>query len=88
MGQYARLKREHKKEMCLRILGGKSCSRCGANDLPPACYDFHHNKGGKTSEISKLISGCAPMKQIEEELKKCVVLCANCHRFTHSVKVS
>jgi len=57
------------------------CTQCGFNH--PAALDFHHtNPSKKENLVSKLVSnGCfaAAMK----EVKKCIVLCANCHRIHH-----
>lgn len=55
------------------------CSICG--ESRPWCLDFHHiNPSEKDVEVVKLIE--SPRK-LEEEIKKCVVLCANCHREIH-----
>lgn len=56
------------------------CMRCSESD--PACLDFHHIDP-KTKEY--MISGmvCASKKRILEEIAKCEVLCANCHRKLH-----
>lgn len=81
MSQHKRNGREILKEACLRYLGGKKCSICGVNYLPICCYDFHHNKGAKEIEISKLIQKKKTLDtELKSELDKCIVLCANCHR--------
>jgi 5-methylcytosine-specific restriction endonuclease McrA len=69
------------KEKCLQYLGGKKCNICGINYLPICCYDFHHNKGAKEIEISKLIQRKNKLdSELKSELDKCMVLCSNCHR--------
>ncbi len=61
-----------------------SCERCGYNQHP-AALDFHHKDGS-----TKLFSmGQAPTRgysweTILEEIAKCEVLCANCHRIEHA----
>lgn len=58
-----------------------SCSKCGENH--PACLEFHHkNPQEKEFTISSMI-GRKRKELILEEIKKCVVLCANCHRKEH-----
>lgn len=58
------------------------CSRCPENH--PACLDFHHtDPKEKNVEISKLIGNTFSVKYIMKEIKKCEVLCSNCHRKLH-----
>lgn len=79
--QYRRNKNEVLKEQCLEYLGGKRCKICGVDYLPICCYDFHHHKGAKEIEISKLIQAKTNLDlELKKELDKCVVCCANCHR--------
>jgi hypothetical protein len=75
---------ENLKEKALAYLGGKVCKQCGINSLHQKCYDFHHYKGQKETELSKMIQANRPWSEIEGELKKCVVLCKNCHSALHS----
>ena len=47
------------------------------------CFDFDHldeQRTQKVDTISNLCSKRAPLKQIDAELEKCRLLCANCHR--------
>lgn len=62
---------------------GKKCSSCPESD--PVCLDFHHlNQGEKTIEISLIYSKKGwGIKRIQEEIDKCTLLCANCHRKVH-----
>jgi hypothetical protein len=58
-----------------------SCVKCGQNH--PATLDFHHiDRSTKEASVNKLIKYRA-FKRAMEEVKKCVVLCANCHRIHH-----
>lgn len=57
------------------------CEKCGENH--PACLDFHHEKEKSTS-VSELVNRRNTSKErIKEEISKCTVLCANCHRKIH-----
>lgn len=56
------------------------CEKC--NFSHPAALDFHHIYD-KTREISGAHQQGWSKKRILEEIKKCVVLCANCHRIHH-----
>ena len=59
-----------------------SCTRCGASH--PAIIDFHHvdrNDPDKHKVHQLFKSG--KYKKAYEEIKKCLILCANCHRIHH-----
>ena len=59
-----------------------SCIECGFDH--PAALDFHHVERKKTNrKVNELVSDGHTKKRILEELAKCVVLCANCHRVHH-----
>lgn len=58
--------------------GNNGCVICGEKDY--RCLDFHHvNREDKLFTISRK-TGRYDMKIIWEEIKKCIVLCSNCHR--------
>jgi hypothetical protein len=54
---------------------------CKCGESHPACLHFHHlNDKTKIANISKMVNNNAfSLKQLKEEISKCVVLCANCH---------
>lgn len=57
------------------------CEVCSENH--PATLDFHHiDSTEKENSVANLI-GTYSKKRILEEINKCVVLCANCHRKHH-----
>lgn len=79
--QYRRNQKELLKEQCLEYLEGKRCKICGINHLHIHCYDFHHYKGVKKEEISKMIQRKNKLDdELKKELDKCAVACSNCHR--------
>ena len=56
-----------------------SCSKCGESHI--ACLEFHHlDPSKKEFLISKIKTS---KNKLTEELKKCIVLCSNCHRKLH-----
>jgi hypothetical protein len=69
-----------------RILEYDKCSKCGYNQCF-AAIDFHHrNRENKKFSIGRLISCACNTENITktlEEIKKCDILCANCHRELH-----
>jgi len=49
-----------------------------------AAFDFHHiDPKQKDFTITNEIAN-KPFKELENEVKKCILLCANCHRVVHS----
>jgi hypothetical protein len=78
---------QHKKSRmklklkAIEYLGGK-CFRCGWSGHP-AAFAFHHiNEDEKQFEICE--SQMKSWDKIEQELKKCMLLCSNCHMVEHS----
>jgi hypothetical protein len=55
------------------------CSKCGFNDS--RILEFHHINGEKKFSIS--LGLFKPLKELKEEIEKCIVLCPNCHRLEH-----
>src|SRR4051812_11892532 len=51
---------------------------CGENDI--RCLDFHHTRGVKVINLSEAINRGWGKERILEEVAKCDVICANCHR--------
>lgn len=73
------VRNKEKKLKAIEFLGGK-CLDC-KNTYPSCAYDFHHISGEKEMNPSQAIAGS--FEKAKEELKKCVLLCANCHRIRH-----
>lgn len=86
---FTRLKRDrssdqkrirYKKEKAVEYKGGK-CELCGY-DRCIAAMDFHHiNPEDKLYEVKTLLNRRWDL--IVEEIKKCMLLCSNCHRELH-----
>lgn len=69
------------KDLCVEYKGGK-CEQCN-NIYPNCCYDFHHIDPSK-KEFTISRAKCYKFNQkIKNELDKCMLLCANCHRIIH-----
>lgn len=63
---------------------GTSCSICGYNKNY-AALDFHHiNVEEKEFSPAQLIHTSYDLDQIFQELDKCQLVCANCHREIHN----
>ena len=59
-------------------LVGKVCIDCSESD--PTVLELDHVRGKKVGTIGTLIHKGHTWRRIEEELGKCEVRCANCHR--------
>lgn len=56
------------------------CADCGKS-YPSYVMDFDHCRGKKDFNISTYVrSRCGSIKKLLEEIKKCDVVCSNCHR--------
>jgi transcription elongation factor Elf1 len=59
-----------------------TCISCPENHI--SCTDFHHKDPSKKDMgISKVADMGWGIKRILTELKKCVLICSNCHRKLH-----
>lgn len=59
-----------------------SCIKCGESH--PSCLDFHHRDPSlKDLNMQQVILYGWSRKRILEEIERCDVLCANCHRKHH-----
>ncbi len=59
-------------------LSSHPCIDCGESDI--VVLDFDHITGIKTVNLAEVAGDGYSTKRIEEEIAKCVVRCANCHR--------
>lgn len=68
------------KEYAWDIKLKNTCSNCSEND--PACLVFHHiDPSKKKASIHKLYK--YGLNTVKREIKKCRLLCANCHMKYH-----
>jgi 5-methylcytosine-specific restriction endonuclease McrA len=79
---YRKKRRDIIKRECVKFLGG-ACSECGGV-FPLAVYDFHHvDPASKDGDPSTLFDN-ASLAVVADEVVKCELLCANCHRIKHN----
>ena len=61
------------------------CFKCSENH--PATLEFHHKEGNKKEKsIAQMVADGISINKILLEIRKCDVLCSNCHRKEHYKK--
>ena len=78
--------RRRKLEIALWFANYKSklkCTKCDEN--ASECLDFHHKESNKKDfTIANAVRDGWGIEKLVQEIEKCVVLCANCHRKLHT----
>jgi hypothetical protein len=70
------------RDWFMRYKSTLSCEDCGISH--PAVLQFHHrNRSEKSFTIADVVRKANSLKQIMNEIKKCDVLCVNCHSKRH-----
>jgi hypothetical protein len=71
--------RQETRKKLTEYLKENPCVECGESD--PIVLEFDHiYRDSKTTTVSRIIAGHASWERVLTEIKKCRVLCANCHR--------
>jgi len=79
---------QFKNDIILSLSMEPKCKRCGyvGENLKSLC--FHHREDKKfdiSNALARKISGCS-VQDIFDEIKKCDILCRNCHILEHTDK--
>lgn len=77
---------EAKKAYLACIKRSRGCERCGVTGLPSRVYDFHHRDPSTKTVPMHRLPHDAGWGRIDNEVEKCDVLCANCHRIVELEK--
>jgi hypothetical protein len=75
-GRYLRYGERNRRHVWA-YLDEHPCVDCGEND--PVVLQFDHVRGVKLNDVSRMITGGSSLAQIDAEIAKCDVRCANCH---------
>lgn len=79
---YVKQKYQERKEDINDLKSSLKCAKCG--DDRSYVLDFHHkDPEEKDNTISRLTAHQASKERLNQELQKCICLCANCHREFH-----
>lgn len=86
-----RLRRQRQRQVILERVNlikiERGCADCGYNEHACALDFDHLPEFDKVSNVSSLIRTCG-WKRVEEEIAKCEVVCANCHRVRTAERLS
>jgi len=64
------------------VLNVKRASRCQCGESRPECLDFHHVRDKKFCIMAAASKGVS-LAKLKDEIEKCEIICANCHRVGH-----
>jgi hypothetical protein len=78
-----RFRRRNQARIALKKLES-GCRQCGYDNNPAALELHHKNPDNKFMAVSTMITQGYSSDKINEEVEKCVVLCANCHSLEES----
>ena len=79
---YVKQKYQERKQMVTELKAQVKCAKCGEDR--GYCLDYHHiDPTTKKFTIAHYLANSTSMSLLEEEIVKCIVLCANCHREFH-----
>ena len=71
-----------KKDLVSNIKAQSSCQKCGEKRF--YTLDFHHlDPSIKDKTIARMTSNNYRIDKTLNEIKKCIILCSNCHREFH-----
>ncbi len=71
--------KQDRQDKMIKYLSDKSCANCGINDIRVLDFD-HIDETKKSFSIARAINDGYSWERISKEIKKCRILCANCHR--------
>ncbi len=69
--------RRKAKEFIHNYLSSHPCVDCGEEDI--IVLEFDHVRGNKVGDVKKMMFSHS-IASIQEEINKCEIRCANCHR--------
>ena len=79
----------NKNKVSAILYKGGKCSICGIsyNGENASIFDYHHlDPSIKDANVSTMLKGKSLTDKMKNEIDKCVLVCANCHRLIHNKK--
>lgn len=76
---YQRLRANANRKIVRQVLEESYCEECGIDDIRVLEFD-HIDPSKKIDAVGNMVAKGRNQKELIDELSKCRVLCANCHR--------
>jgi hypothetical protein len=76
-----------RKLQLIEMMGG-ACEKCGYNTNISALHFHHQDSYQKSFKLGMRTLSNRSWESIQEEAKKCVLLCANCHAEEHNPELT
>lgn len=70
------------KKLCNDIKIANGCAICHEKEI--SCLDFHHLNGDDKEDSISNMASQGRFAEMIKEIKKCIILCSNCHRKLHA----
>ncbi|MBX3471011.1 MAG: hypothetical protein KF878_29435 [Planctomycetes bacterium] len=77
--------RKRNKDFVLS-LKRRPCTDCGGT-FHPTAMEFDHVRGEKVEIVAYLVARMSSLERIREEVAKCDLVCANCHRVRTAARI-
>lgn len=79
---FMKQKYQEKQQAVEELKSQCACAKCG--DSRSYVLDYHHiDPSIKEANVARMLSNRSNIEAINQEIDKCIVLCANCHREFH-----
>ena len=80
---YMKQRYQEKKKEIQSLKTQYRCAKCGYDKCPEALEFHHKDPSQKEGRIAVMVSNSYGLEKAKQEIEKCIVLCANCHREFH-----
>lgn len=65
-------------EYLYKLLSSSKCLDCDESDM--LVLELDHCRGSKVKEVTSLANSAVSIQALKDEIDKCDIVCANCHR--------
>lgn len=80
---YKDYRKEKRQEFISTYKKGKCCELCGYKEYPEILQFHHKNRKEKSFNIANEYKYFHSTELVKAEIKKCILLCPNCHSWLH-----